>query len=322
MFKEGVPICISKDVQIQRFMNCENIADALGIKSDSQDCIAYRIANYIVEEASKVINYRVRKIFIAGGTIETNFLFDFIEQKVNEFNPLINVCTFERESNGVGQYEIGDAEDSAYASAMGGNYICLNDIEIQLALSLTYGSWCIGPFSRAKVFAAFEGAIKGAPLNKEGETTFATIFNASARVVGEEMFSVALTAKDIETEYDSKHLNYLDDSLAIGEQNSSYRENATKYAGLKTVAGGKNAKITMKVQGRIIESTNGVRIHFLEGIVVDSEGHATPFIRNYENNNERVEAYMRGGDCIRVRKKDITFQFEGVNDFTVAGAGD
>lgn len=330
LFESGVPVSVSRSLYIQRNIDRSMLAECLGTSTGVG--VANVVVRYISDEIKQPVNRGVKKIFLSGGLTETYSLLDYIKVKLasDPDTCYIEVRTFDDGREDDDGFTILSNEDSVYAPAVGGAIVALFDIDVKTALALSYGTW--GYKDGRKVLIPF--ADKGELLNPDGEKRFLTVpFRITGvRVDDEEIFSFALSAKDIATRAVSGLEYYTDGKgkvyLVVGEPNGSIvsmnaRKKCVARAGLKTVAGGVGSGIIFRHNGRrvrLLEDAATARVFFKEGISVDADGRAKPLLVNVsEQFRPTPVSYMGGGRADRdvrgVYAHEIEFAFEGVDAF-------
>ena len=337
VFKDGVPVCVSRDLYVQRsitrerFLQCTGIADGTGA--------AKLILDYVTEELDRPVNDGVKKIFFSGGPVETYGLIDFLK---NALAKRVKVLTFE---NPVESYEgvendgfnILSYEDALYAPALGCALADINKLDIQTVLALSYG---------LRLFL-YEGEIpylellvnKGDVLPPEGAEFFTprpkdkiglTTSRNSVNSAPMHIMSTVLSREDIAAGKDSHRLEYVTTSagrwyLRADPNNKRVMTKLVKYAGVKMLNGSEN-----KNAGVIYYYYKNTRVRLIDkvyaviGVQIDGEGRARPYAENdrARNGNDTVTIFYlwdikrngrlihRAGDREVVYKKDIKFDFD------------
>lgn len=311
-FYNGVPINISRDLLLQRKLTKENLLDCVGITNDSG--VAKQILDYIVKELTRPTNKNVNKIILSGGLSETLGLVDFIKQALGENPdlPKVEVYDFEDQGFDGDEFTILSNEANIYAQAVGGAIVALKDIEVKTVISLSYATWSYRG-EQEKCLEIFVN--RGQPI--DGDMEFSTQLSLGGEGIGgEEMFSTIITEYEIKGRKYAGNIAYsTSGKLMIGEDNSAYRRAAIQNVDLKMVAGGSNSRIYFKYDGEVIKILGTDVVQFEEGIKVDKNGRATPFIRNCSP-TRRIEILWRGSK-IYANAKDIEIVFDSVSSFSV-----
>ncbi len=330
LFESGVPVSVSRSLYIQRNLDKTMLAECLGTSTGIG--VANVVVRYISDEIKLPVNRGIKKIFLSGGLTETYSLLDYIKVKLAADNATkrVEVCTFDDGRDDGDGFTILSNEDSVYAPAVGGAIVALFDIDVKTALALSYGTW--GYKDGRKVLIPF--ADKGELLDPDGVKRFLTVpFRITGeRVDDEEIFSYALSAKEIATRAVSGLEYYTDGKgkvyLVVGESKGSVvsmsaRKKCAEFAGLKTVAGGLGSGIIFRHNGRrvkLMEEAANARVFFKEGISVDTDGRAKPVLVNVsEQFRPTPVSYIKSGkadwDVRGIYAHEIEFVFEGVDSF-------
>ncbi len=318
LFKSGVPISLYRDLHVQRKLTHQEFKEVVGVASGNG--IARKILDYILDEISRPLNHDVKKVFIAGGLVETLGLVDYIKTEINKKYSAITILSFEDNVRSDDEAQIQTYEDSIYAAAVGGAIVSLKNYEIKMALSYSYGTWVTLPSdptnSKHFMIAAERGTVIG-----DGGETFLTKEPISARagcnhIAGEEFYSLILTDAQIQSRQKSS-LSYTQFSgnwyLKIGKAGDAARRAVIREADFKIVSGENGGKILIKYKGRQVTISEAV--YFYEGFEVDRNGHSNPCIVNAKNaNTGTITVTYLGGTSVRAKASDITFEFEGIKD--------
>ena len=323
LFRQGVPININREALVQQYLTMDEMKKCIGLDGNPEKT-GYKIFDYIRKEVDRPINQDCEKIFISGGVIETSGLVDFIQQKLNEEvkrDKPLSVNTFKRRQSGKGELEILSYEDSLYAPSMGGNLISLKEIEIKQCLSLSYATYLRSDdpkYKGQKILKIFVD--KGTEINAEGETKF-VMNSAIYASVNQELYSTVITNKDLRRKIHQDKVTYdALNKLVIFEDVSEDRIKTAPILALTTVAGGKDASINITYKGeKIGEVLSQSGLFYSEGIKVDEEGHASPFITKNEPNERTIQIKKMDGTIMNVPVSDCDIAYEGVSDFKVSG---
>lgn len=311
LLKDGLPISLNWDLYIQLLLTNQDVKDCIGVTEDKG--IAKEIADYIISEAKRPINRGVKKMFISGGLTETYSLLDYIKEKVETNVKGMKICTFDDAENSNDQFTICSYEDSVYAPAVGGAIVALKNIEIKTIVSLSYGVWALE--DKIKVLALF--LERGTPIvdNAEHYESFNLGGEGSS---GEELFSTPVTnAEILKNKINGKWRVSPKGYLYIGEPRSPIRKKATEDVDLHTLTGGKGGKIRFMYNNRFVKLNE--RISILQGIKVDKNGRATPFVKNGESTRDKrvILIHYPNNTTQYVYAKDIVVIMEGLESVTI-----
>ena len=329
VFAGGVPVAVSRDLYIQRRLTRGEFRACVGVAENGG--VARRIADYILEELARPVNEGVTKVFLSGGVIETYALQEYIEREVKKNFPAA-FYTFDDFRDDEDGFTIRSFEDSTYAPAVGGAIVSLMDYDLQTVIALSYATWFIINATREKFLSIFVN--RGTPLAKDGNI-FVTSSNFGQvsvleDVKNDQIYAAAVTEEDIAARKYAPRLGrqyYTMDNktyLLIGNtDNHPWRRNAEKVIGLKVVSGEGGATIYFYHNGRRVRLHN-TRLYFREGVRVDGDGRAYPYIINdlRENRGQAVIEYARwpsGWEGMRyvVPASQIEIRFEGMREFFV-----
>ena len=318
LYASGVPLLICRDCYIQRYLTKDELKRCVGITTGIAHSAAVEIATYILEELIDPINDDVTQVIIAGGVIETNGLGQFIKSCISTNRKHVTVYTFDDEQASVGddEFKINANESSVYAAVIGGAIVAANNIEIKMALSLSYGTWAYvnngmpETLARHKTFSMF--AEKGAELNQNSSTEFVTPggYNYTIPAYGsqtdyegikdDEIFSTVLSAQEIragrgqgkhvQTSAGPATVGYVtsrsgERSLVVSDPGQPYRLAAETAFNLRTLISSHiwfyhNGK-RVRLRKTTYDTNNGIdrKILFDEGISVDPKGVASVLLR-------------------------------------------
>ncbi len=306
-FKNGVPVTLSWDLYIQRVLTKEEVKDCIGVTNGTG--IAKKLADYIVEEILRPINHDVKKILISGGLTETYSLLDYIKQEISTRTDNVQVCTFDDFDTNKDGFSILSHEDSVFAPAVGGALVSLKNIKIETIVSLSYGTWAMEENNTLKVLAIF--LERGTPIveNMKPHDDFTLGGSGTEK---EEIFSTPVTKLDIlQSKRKGKNWNISrNNSLIIGEPNSQDRKKAIKDVGLHVVSGGPKGKIRFKYDGLYVHLNE--KISILEGMSIDKNGRATPFVRNNDSDRRILIFYSGSKKAEYVCANEIEVVTEGL----------
>ena len=339
-FTKGVPITINRDVIVQRILTKDEIRNCIGIGSSNKNMIANKLVDYIRGELSRVINDNVNKVFIAGGAVQTLGLFRYIYDSLSPLlksmnnNEGVELLTFDDILTDNSDFSISNYETSTYSAALGGNVVGLYDIDVLTCLSYSYGTYAFisadslggGATESEKVLSIF--ADKGSTLAASGTKDFASTPFKIRGPISEEIFLISLSKSDINKQKLRGKLSYAFDNkkkcyyLKIFDAEDPRRKAPIEFAGLVRVAGGPGSNIQLRYRSRkILKLSESVMI--TEGITVDEEGRATPFVKNAESSSKKIMAMFEDtGNMEYVDSTRITFAFENVDKFEAKTGGD
>lgn len=340
IFKNGVPVCVSRDLYIQRNLTREQFLQCTGISDGTK--VAKKILDYISEELDRPVNDNISKIFLTGGPVETYGLVEFVRRSLEDRN--IDVLTFENpEENYIGLendgFNILSYEDALYAPALGCALADLKNLDIKTVLALSYG---------LRLFL-YEGEVpylellvnKGDILPPEGAKFFTprpqdkiglTTSRDSVNSAPMHIMSTVLTRADIAAKKYANRLEYVTTTsgrnyLVADPYNKRVMKKLTDYAGLKLLNG---VSADAPNAGQIYYYYNRTRVRLIEkvyaviGVDIDGEGRAKPYAENDKkrNGNDRVtiiylwdirkngRLLKRAGEREIVYKRDIVFDFD------------
>ncbi|HIZ02678.1 MAG TPA: hypothetical protein H9727_00160 [Candidatus Borkfalkia avistercoris] len=333
VFEKGVPVAVARDLYIQRKLTREEFCACIGVAGNRG--VARRIADYIIEEVSRPVNEGVKKIFLSGGLVETYSIFEYISREVKKAAPAVEFYTFDDWKNEADGYTIRSFEDSTYAPAVGGAIVALKNYELQTVIALSYATWLNLNVKMQKFLSIFVN--RGTPLPPEGATfTVTSNFGQPAvlaQITNDQLYSAAITEEEIARKKYSARLpgQYYDAAgktyLLIGnEDDDPWRLNAAKQIGLKVVSGERGATIYFYHQGTRVR-LHDTRIYFREGVRIDGDGRAVPYIANAEelNTGNAYINYLTGSGSFeswsasvkKVPAREIEIRFEGMEEFSV-----
>lgn len=332
-FSGGVPVCVSRDLYVQRRITREAFEKCVGTPDGSS--FAKKLAEYINEELTRPVNRDVKKIFLSGGPVETYGLTEYIRKTAAEFGA--ETLTFENsgeepENDG---FNVLSYEDALYAPSLGCALSALKDIDIKTVLALSYGLRLflyegevpylellvnrgdVLPPEGASFFTPRPGDMRGLTTSRDSEK--------SAQMI---IMSTVLTREDIAQRKYFPHIMYSTTSnggnyLKCDLSDKKLMSSLSEYAGLKLLGGDDGA-------GAIYYYYNKTRVRLLEkvyakiGVKIDGEGRAVPFAENdkVRNGTDTVTitykwdirkngvTLRRAGDREVVYKRDIQFDFD------------
>lgn len=314
MFEKGVPVSFLRDVVVQRKITREDFCDCIGITNG--DKIAGRIAEYIIEELRRSVNAKVGKLVLSGGVTETYGIVRFIKRVLKQNAVNVQVITFDDYCNNDDGFNILSYEDSVFAPAVGGAIVALKGYEIKTAAALSYGTWQYRK-KGDKYYKILDIFLKkGQILPPDGgkycvSSCLKYLDKWEGKVVNEEIFSTTAT-----------------ETCEIGEPDSALRLSMQKRIDLKVVAGGKSKGAIYICYRESDGSLTPVQIkgtlYFDEGVRIDGDGRAVPYIENnLSKNGAKNIIKIRPADNVFEIKyacyKDIVLRFSGVDEFDVEG---
>ncbi|MCX4363047.1 MAG: hypothetical protein OSJ74_06675 [Clostridia bacterium] len=312
-FPDGVPMSIQRDVTVQTNVTRENFLISIGV--ENQDGVAKKISDYICKELKRRINVDVKKVMLSGGVTETYGLIEYIGRELKDAGIKAQVVTFDDYNSYDDGFNVLSNEDSTFAPAVGGAVVALMGYEVKTAVALSYGTWLYNKNICKKILDVFLERGKVIP-QKGGEYYSSTYVNYrdswSDCVKNEEIFSTTFGKK----------------GDVIGEPGSDTRKKRAVDIDLKVVSGGKDrGKILFyhKDKGNMRRVEIQGLLYFQEGVKIDADGRATPFIRNdLTKNGKYNEILVRPVGAFGYPKKayynDIVLKFSGVEDFEVEGS--
>lgn len=271
------------------------MADA--VANGDANTIAHRVLTYIEQELSRPTNSNMTSrppdpstlerrgyVILSGGLVETHSLLEYLRYNLKKSFPHIDILTFDDNQTEGDRFTILSHEDSAYAPAIGGAIVAMEDYDVKTALSLSYATWgCpVGGNNRNIVHLTFL-AERGAALTDAG-SEFATEFIMSGNIEGEAIFSCTISQADINAgrldKLGSTYMHGGTKKLIIGSPSSKERRNVEKLVHLQTVAGGESGKLMLIYQGKEVQVVGDQREnHFRirQGIRATKEGRVHPF---------------------------------------------
>lgn len=314
IFPDGVPLSFQRDVVVQRKISREEFCDCIGISGN--DKIAGKIAEYIVSELKRSVNAKVGKLVLSGGVTETYGLVRFIKRVLKQNGIDVQVITFDDYCNDDDGFNILSYEDSVFAPAVGGAIVALMGYEIKTAAALSYGTWQYRK-KGDKYYKILDIFLKkGQILPPDGgrycvSSCLKYLDKWEGKVVNEEIFSTTTV-----------------DTCEIGEPDSALRKSMEKLIDLKVVAGGKSKGAIYicyrESDGTLTPVEIKGTLYFDEGVQIDGDGRAVPYIENnLTKNGAKNIIKIRPADNVFEIKyacyKDLVLKFSGVDEFDVEG---
>ncbi len=333
-FVEGVPVCVSRDLYIQRTITKSQFLTSIGVSGDGG--VAKKILGYIDNEIKQPVNAGVKKIFLTGGPVETLGLVKYLSGKLAVSG--IQVLTFEGGfENSLGRgFDVEEYEDALYAPALGCALTSLGKIEIKTVIALSYGIRLYinnKPFLELLVNRGDELPPEGAkfftpsPRDPVGISSTAN----SERSAPMSIMSTVLTQGDIDNRKYADKLEYITGNygrayLKVDPDNSRLMKKLNEVIGLKKVSTG---DLYGDDSGFLYYRYNGVRVGLdksvfvIIGVKLDGDGRAVSFAENDTKRNAGsivtvtyLAPVKSGGRILRARgetervlAQDIRFDF-------------
>ncbi len=267
-FSDGIPFSVMRDLVYDIPLTREDIQQELTASPASVGC---RVANYVIKEIlsddAHPDRTHANTVLFVGGAAETYGLIPYVTDTARE-------CTrsdirWIRLDEAVGGTGIEKNENEVYAAACGGALYSAGYVKLKTLLRKFYGTWMTRASDPLKIkyFAPFKykngiegGARPGEVIPAGGARyhtkEFALGKNATVR---DELFSV-------------DRLPYSGD-MQIGNIDTSMRFGAIRDYGLRVLC-----------CGRIVNLST-VPIVCIEGVDVNEDGRAKPFIRTKDPAN-------------------------------------
>ncbi len=287
------------EVTLAGSIGASAMLDGVAPPIDEENSIAYRVLKYIEEELGRPTNENMTSrtpaadtlerrgyVILSGGLIETHSLLDYLRHHLKKSYPHIDILTFDDDKDEGDIFTVLAHEDSAYAPAIGGAIVAMEDYDVKTALSLSYATWGCpvgGGNSRRNIVHLTLLAERGAALTEEG-SEFSTDFIMSGNIEGEAIFSCTISQEDLDSgrleKLGSTYMHGGTKKLIIGRPDSRERQNVERLIHLQTVAGGENGKLMLIYQGKEVQvvgdqTENHFRIR--QGIRATKEGRVHPF---------------------------------------------
>lgn len=340
-FSSGVPICVSRDLYIQRKLTREAFADCIGIYG-KESGVAYKILDYIKREVLREVNSNVKKVFLTGGPVETYGLVEFISHNLKKLGR--SVYTFENDDesyDGVENdgFNVLSHEDAVYAPSIGCAISALNNIDIKTVLALSYG---LRLFLNGGETPYLELLVnKGDVLPPDGAKFFVprpeevvgiTTIRDSDKSAPMNIMSTLFSREDIAVKKLSHLLKYKTNPdgrsyLKCDTKDRAMMNDLMRYAGVKLLNGSLD---NLSGAGVIYYYYNKTRVRVMGevaaiiGVTIDGEGRAKPFAENDTKRNGKETVivrylwdikrdgvlYKKAGDYDVVHMRDIVFDFD------------
>lgn len=319
IFREGVPISFQREVMIQRYLTREKFLECIGVQNNN--LVAKEIMDYLLSELTRSINQNVNKLILSGGLAETYGLVDYIRRQLvlNGFGN-IEIYNFDDFQHSNEQFVIQSHEDSVFAPSVGGAICALKGYDISTVLALSYATWLYhdkyagGQKITEKILSIL--VKRGEILPKGGEkystSTSLSFKNRWGRGAENEEFFSTTAVK----------------SCAIGEPGSAKRKERERDIALRVVSGGleKGAiKVFYPYKGKLIPVMIRGVLYFNEGVYIDAEGRAVPFVENdvAKNSGRSIEIKLDGNASSNIKivsASDLLLRFVGIDEFDVEGS--
>ncbi len=333
-FASGVPVCVSRDLYIQKKITKEEFLRCTGIYANSGT--AKKILDYILTEIRRPLNFNVKKVFLSGGLVETYGLVDYLRREIKKSG--VEVCTFENdeidydevENNG---FNIMGHEDAVYAPALGVALAALKDYKVKTVIALSYGLRLFTNDAYCKPFYAIL-VERGTELkNKENTFTRKNITTGDRCEQSDEMQVIAapITEREIQQRKYREKISYflltdgtvrmsmpIDDRVAM--------ERLKEAIGVRAISGG--GFIRNYYNGRRVYLPLGISIAI--GVSIDSEGRAKAYVTNNDGDrlvqveymrqigNAKDDRWARTGNTAYVKASAVKFGFN-LDGFVVDG---
>ncbi|MDE6356706.1 MAG: hypothetical protein K2L67_05625 [Clostridia bacterium] len=333
-FASGVPVCVSRDLYIQKKLTKEQFLACTGISENSG--VAKKILYYITDEIRRPLNFNVKKVFLSGGLVETHGLVDYLRREIKKLG--VEVCTFENEEvdyDGVENngFNIMGHEDAVYAPALGVAIAALKDYKVKTVIAMSYGLRLFTNDSYCRPFYAIL-VERGTELkNKENTFTRKNITTGDRCEQSDEMQVIAapITEREIQQRKYKDKIGYF--SLADGTVRMSMpvddrvsMARLKEAIGVRAISGG--GFIRNYYNGRRVYLPLGVSIAI--GVSIDSEGRAKAYVTNNDGDrvvqieymrqigNAKDDRWVRTGTTAYVKAGAIKFSFN-LGGFVVDG---
>ena len=313
----------------------------VAVPIDEESSIAHRVLAYIQEELGRPTNENMTSrapaegtlerrgfVILSGGLVETHALLDYLKYHLQKSHPHIDVLTFDDDMEDGDIFTVLSHEDSAYAPAIGGAIVAMEDYDVKTALSLSYATWGCpvgGANARKNIVHLTLLAERGAALTDSGNE-FSTDFIMASTIEGEAIFSCIISQDDIDSgrleKNGSTYMHGGTKKLIIGRPGSKEREQVEKLIHLQTVAGGESGKLMLMYQGRevqVVGDQNENHFRIRQGIRATKEGRVHPFyevIGAVANNRQASSLTVRfeNGTTAQAPVSAVTVQ-SNIRDF-------
>ncbi|MCH5350846.1 MAG: hypothetical protein J1F39_02625 [Clostridiales bacterium] len=317
VFKNGVPISVWRELCIKRVITRDQLSECLGI----DDCtgVAQKIVEFVTSELARPINGNVHKVCLSGGIAKTYKLAALIDKKIREKGYSVNFVSFGGKMVDDNEFDIFTYEDTAYAPAVGGAIVALNNYDVKTTLSLSYGTFVykdpdIYSGRRRKLLELFVERGKVLEESNKFLTPTRIRYKAGGAPLDDYFCSTILTNADAKSgRY--KNLLFNQGLLIMDEIDSALFKTAEREVSLRVV-----------VKGKILLTYRGERVniahtfYFKEGVTVDARGRAKPLLENistdyvdgimefYRNKDDK---YPYKTEHVYMKAADIKLEFYG-----------
>lgn len=333
-FTSGVPVCVSRDLYIQKKITREEFLKCTGISTGGG--VAGKIAEYIEAEVKRPVNKDVKKIFLSGGLVETYGLVDFLAKKIEPSG--VRVCTFENKNAEAGGLEndgfnIMPHEDALYSPALGCALAVLKNYTVKTVIALSYGLRLFTNDSYCRPFFAIL-VERGTPLKDSGNKFLRKNITTGGNCEASDdmnIISAPVTEAEIQAKKHAGKVNYFNVAdgsvrLYLPTNNAAEMRRLRDAIGLKVIeSGSKSGVIWNYYKGKRVFLRTGVSIAI--GVDIDGDGAARAYVTNCDERDGVIGIeYMRQnylgnwqrGTAAYVKAKDIEFKFL-LDDFVVQG---
>jgi hypothetical protein len=323
MFGKGIPISIRRETLVQKMLTPDEFKGCVGTTDNTG--VARAVLDYIKKELRLAVNKDVRKLLLAGGTVETFGLVSFIRDRLAGEYPHVEILTFENSLNDKNDFHIQFFETATYAASLGGAVAEMKNYSLDTALSYSYGTWLFNGKANGNRKCLEIFAERGSIISEDGQKfTKASKISLSQQeeieVPNDEMYSTIISSKDIVQRLYGTQITYDPEGrVVIGDKNEPERLCAEKAIELRTVSGGTlhyyygNARVALFAPDRGSKETTPF-IHYEEGFAVDKKGVAVPIFQNLKSKNQDQK--------VRILKFDQNGNLNKKGQYTEVDASD
>ena len=266
----------------------------VAVPVDEKNSIAHKVLSYIQEELNRPTNENMTSrtpdattlqrrgyIILSGGLVETHALLDYLKYHLKKSHPHLDVLTFDDDAEDGDIFTVLSHEDSAYAPAIGGAIVAMENYDVKTALSLSYASWLSFNHNGNSVIHLVFLAQRGATLTESGSEFASNPFSMHGKVSDEAIFSTIISQEDINAgKLDRRATTRLHNGtkkLVIGPPRSEERKKVEKLVHLQTVAGGELSLIYRGREVSVVGDTTNNAFLVRQGIRATKEGRVHPF---------------------------------------------
>ena len=266
----------------------------VAVPVDEKNSIAHKVLSYIQEELNRPTNENMTSrtpdattlqrrgyIILSGGLVETHALLDYLKYHLKKSHPHLDVLTFDDDAEDGDIFTVLSHEDSAYAPAIGGAIVAMENYDVKTALSLSYASWLSFNHNGNSVIHLVFLAQRGATLTESGSEFASNPFSMHGKVSDEAIFSTIISQEDIDAgKLDRRANTRLHNGtkkLVIGPPRSEERKKVEKLVHLQTVAGGELSLIYRGREVSVVGDTTNNAFLVRQGIRATKEGRVHPF---------------------------------------------